>query len=214
MTEEDRADKGMDFIGMVINLTDMIERTSYFNMVNYLCTLRCPDGSAFIDGSLIRSKRNTDSILVPLLLHSYISNRELDLIKHVLPIIHREDVLPVVDNYMSTVTMGRPHVRRVRDLKRNFIVKCVFDDSVTSTNMEMVKTMKAKLGEVFGFQDYPFLFQFMGWEDKPISLSYQVPVSCMQLIEEVLLKKPVELVPLKVVKMVVQVNTATFAYCL
>ena len=133
---------------------------------------------------------------------------------HILPIVHREDVIPVIDKYLSRVPMGRPRIRRVRDLKRNFIIKCVFDDSVTSTNMKMVKTMKAKLREVFNFQDYPFLFQFMGWEEKPISLSYQVPVSCMQLIEEVLVKKPVQLLPLKIVKMVVQVNTASFAYCL
>ena len=214
ISDEDRVDKGLDFIEMVVNLTDMVERTSYFNMVHYLCTLRCPDGSAFIDASLIRSKRNTDSILIPLLLHGYINNRDLDLMIHILPIIHREDFLPVIDDYISRITMGRPRVRRVRDLKRNFIIKCVFDYSVTSANMELVKTTKAKLREVFSFQEYPFLFQFMGWMEKPISLSYQVPVSCMQLIEEVLVKKPVQLIPLKIVKMVVQVNTATFAYCL
>lgn len=207
--EEDQG--GPSFTEVVVNLTDMLDRSSFFMIAHYLCTLRCPDGTTFIDPQLIRYRKTRDSVLIPLLLNSYISNRDLDLLIHILRLMGRMDVIEMLTRYFSKVTMGLPRVRRLKDTKRSFIVRCVLERGFP-VNMQKVVSLKQKLFSVFGLEDYPFIIQYMGWRSRPLSLCYQMPQACMQTVEEIVSTSPPGLKEEKVRRVVVTIGTAMFKY--
>ena len=148
---------------------------------------------------------------MPLLLHSYISNRDLDLLIHIMELMNREDVIKMLKKYLSKVTMGEARVHRLKDTKRNFNVRCVVERGV-GLNMQKVTTVKRKLLTLFRLEDYPFLIQYVGWRSRPLSLCYQMPQACMQTVEESVTGSPISLKEEKIRRVVVSIGTAKFLY--
>ena len=202
---------GPEFNLVLVNLNDMVNRSSFFTLAHYLCTLRCPDGTPFLDPELIHTRKTIDSILLPLLLQSYISSRDLDLLIHVFEIMNREDVIKMLKDHLAKVTMGGPRERRLKDTKRNFNVRCVVEKGV-GLNIQKVVTIKKKLLSLFRLEDYPFIIQYVGWRTRPLSLTYQMPQACMQTVKESITGSPIVLKEEKIRRVVVSIGTAKFLY--
>ena len=178
--------------------------------VNTLC---CPNGTQMINSKLIRYTRSIDGVLLPLILHNYFSHYDVDFLVYLIEQFNKtESLLPHVNIFLETRLLGDPHLRRVRNLRQNFMIRCMFGYNAPAINWKLIKEIKETLREVFDLKDFPYILHFIGWSANPLSLCYQIPLVCMSMLRSVLVEYPTELSSVKIEKIVLEVGSAKFPY--
>ena len=186
---------------------------SSYTVSFYVNTLCCPDASPMIDSNLIRYKTSIDGVLLPLVLHNFFSHYDIDFLIYLLEAFNKKQILmPHIDTFLSKRTLGDPYVRAIRNLRKNFLVRCVFDQTAPGLNWESIKIMKQKLRILFHLENFPYILHFIGWSVNPLSICYQLPLPCMHSVRSALENFPPVLTEAKVIKAIIEIGTTKFPY--
>lgn len=193
----------------MLDITDKLGSDSFAALYHCLKELRCPDGTPLLDPGSLKDRRSPDGLLIPLVYTSLCNCRDVDLLVHLLEALHREDLVPIVHAYIPKVGMGTPVVRIAPDVNRFFVVKVFMNEAIRHINLSIVSVIKHDLCVGFGLGDKPYLMQFIGWTTSPICLSFQLPIPCIQFVEEriatIALSNGIE-------KLSLEINSTTFTY--
>ena len=176
-------------------------------------TLSSPDGTRMIDNKLIRYNQSIDGVLLPLILHNYFSQYDIDFLIYLIQVFKKEDALmPHVKEFLDKRNLGEPYVRKIRNLRQNFMVRCVFNGSAPGVNWECIKGVKQKLRELFDLKDFPYVLHFIGWSVNPLSVCYQLPLVCMGTVRLALEPYPSVLTAAMIDKVVIEVGSTKYPY--
>lgn len=108
--------------------------------------------------------------------------------------------------------MGTPVVRAIHDVNKFFAIKVFLNETIKRINLSTVSMIKHDICIGFGLCDKPYLMQFIGWTSSPICLSFQIPISCIHLVEEGIITLAPTLVTNGIVKLSLEINSTTFTY--
>ena len=177
-------DDSMEYSKILIDITEALGPDSYAQLHHYLSELRCPDGSRLIDIETMRERRTPDGLLIPLVYNNLCCCRDVDMLIHIAHAMNREDLLPMIQEYIPKVTVGTPNSRVIFENKEFFILKGFLNPAIKHVDLSIASVLKHAVCTIFGIQDKPYLMQFVGWEDNPIALQFQFPIACLPMVEE------------------------------
>lgn len=198
-------------------LTEVLDELMYdpspYVIAFFVNTLCSPNGTQMVDSKLIRYPKSIDGILLPLILHNYFSNYDIDFLVHLIDTFNKSQSLqPHLKRYKELRQLGQPYVRKVRNSHQNLMIRCLCSNDHPSINWITVSQVKNKLREVFELTDFPYLMHFIGWSINPISLCYQLPLACLSSIRVIMDNYPTTLVQAKIIKVVIEIGSAKFVY--
>lgn len=177
-------DDSIEFSKILLDITELLGQESFPDLYHYLVQLRCPDGTPIIDVNSLHDRRSPDGLMTPLVYMNLCTSRDVDLLIHLLHGLKREDLLPMIQEYIPKIGMGVPYVRAVYDENRFFAVKAFLNPAIKHVDLGIVSVVKHSLCVSFGLESKPYIIQFIGWKADPISLHFQVPIPCMYLVQE------------------------------
>ena len=177
-------EESLQFSKLLSDITERLGSHSFAELQHYLLQMKCPDGTALVDADSIYARKSTDALLIPLVANNLCNSRDLDILIHVLRGLQREDLLPLISAYVPKVTIGTPYIRPIDDDGKSFVVKVVLNQALKQLDLGIVSAIKHDLCTCFGILQKPYLMQYLGWEQDPIVLHFQVPMACMHMVEE------------------------------
>lgn len=205
----------MTFPNLLLEVTDQFidGHPSTYAVVFHINSLVCPDGSPFIEPGLIRCRSCLDGVFIPLVLHSFMSRLDIDMLVYLIEVFEKTDTLmPHVQAFLSSRKFGDPYVRRIRNVKRNFLIRCIYTGSASGLNFKVALSLKAVLKELFDFEAYPYLLQYVGWSASPLSLCYMAPFPCMYRVRDTLKPFPSKLRKANVRRVIIEIGSAIFPF--
>lgn len=172
------------FSKVILEVSEALGVQSYAELYHFVTSIRCPDGSRLVDLDSFRERRTADGIFLPLMYTNICSSRDVDFLVHLLESLHRDDLLPLVREFIPKTSVGSsvPHV--VFNPNKHFVFKVVLNPAIKHIDLGMVSALKHAVCVGMGIEDQPYLIQFLGWTDKPITLHFQVPMGCMFLVQD------------------------------
>lgn len=205
-------EESLQFSKLLSDITEKLGAHSFAELQHYLLQMRCPDGTPLVDAESIYSRKSTDALLIPLVANNLCNSRDLDILIHVLRGLQREDLLPLISAYVPRVTIGTPYVRPIDDECKTFIVKVVLNQALKQLDLGIVSAIKHDLCSCLGISQKPYLMQYLGWEQDPIVLHFQIPIPCMHMVEEGLEHHFSELHGNGIDHVELEINNTTFCY--
>ncbi len=179
----------------------------------HIHTLCSPNGTRMIHDKLVRYSRSIDGVLLPLILHNYFSHYDIDFLVYIIKLFNKtKSLLPHVKKFLDKRSLGDPHLRSIRNLRQNFMVRCVFSYGAPRIDWKFINEIKQKLRDIFDLQDFPYTLHFIGWSVNPVTLCYQLPLACMNMIQSVLVEYPPDLSKYRIEKIILEVGSAKFPY--
>lgn len=109
--------------------------------------------------------------------------RDLDILIYILNGLKRPDLLRLVSAYVPKVTVGRPFVGAHDNGEEKCIIQIVLHEALKQADLGIISAIKHDLCICFHMQERPFLMQYIGWQTLPVTVYFQTPTSCMQLVE-------------------------------
>lgn len=149
---------------------------------------------------------------MPLILHSYISDVDIDFLLYVLELLGVSNhLMPAINSYYQQRKLDQPTCRKIRDVRLSCLVCCSLQQN-TSVTFKIITAMKDKLKQLFGLENFPYIMQFMGWMNEPLSCYFQLPQACMDNVHKSLEKYPTDLLTINIVSIRLEVGSAIFNY--
>ena len=206
---------GSHYIAFTSLLTEVLDLfndgSSSYTLLYIISTLCCPNGSPFIDPDLFQSKSTVDGILMPLILHNYISDIDIDFLIHLIELMGALDHLkPVITNYFQHRTLQQPVYKKLHNVRKSFLVRCLLQQN-SEVSFKTVTQLKRTLTALFGFESFPYIMQFMGWSNDPYYY-FQLPQSCMDDVRKSLENFPADLLNINIINVTLEVGSAHFCY--
>lgn len=194
-------------------LDEFMSDPSPYLVAFYVTTLCSPNMTQMLDPKLIWYPKSIDGVILPLVLHNYISNYDIDFLLHLINVFDKEEtLLPHVKHFTEQRQLGQPSVRKIRNNKQNFMIRCICNADHPSINWKTIKEVKNTLKQVLDFTKFPYLLHFIGWSVDPLSLCFQLPLACMAMVRVSLYKYPDALVEAKIIKVYLEVGSAKFVF--
>ena len=157
----------------------------------------------------LRDRRSPDGLVTPLVYMNLCTSRDVDLLIHLLHGLKREDLLPMIQEYIPKVGMGSPYVRAVYDENKFFAVKALLKPAIKHVDLGIVSVVKHSLCVSFGLGSKPYMIQFIGWKADPISLHFQIPIPCMYLVQEGIAASTCNFTSCGIEKLELEINNAS-----
>lgn len=196
-----------------MDVTEKLGPDAYVEMYQSLEEFKSPDGTRVLDDDSLQDRRSNDGLVIPLIYHSILNSRDVDFLIYMLRAVHRDDMLPMVQQYLLRINMGKPSTRQLHDPSRFICIRVILLDSVTEVDISFVSVLKKDLCVASGLLEMPYIIQFLWWKKYPICLFFQAPISCSNLIKYGLSKNLQAIQQTEVCKIVVEVHSVVFTYC-
>lgn len=196
-----------------MDVTEKLGPDAYVEMYQSLEEFKSPDGTRVLDDDSLQDRRSNDGLVIPLIYHSILNSRDVDFLIYMLRAVHRDDMLPMVQQYLLRINMGKPSTRQLHDPSRFICIRVILLDSVTEVDISFVSVLKKDLCVASGLLEMPYIIQFLWWKKYPICLFFQAPISCSNLIKDGLSKNLQAIQQTEVCKIVVEVHSVVFMYC-
>lgn len=196
-----------------MDVTEKLGPDAYVEMYQSLEEFKSPDGTRVLDDDSLQDRRSNDGLVIPLIYHSILNSRDVDFLIYMLRAVHRDDMLPMVQQYLLRINMGKPSTRQLHDPSRFICIRVILLDSVTEVDISFVSVLKKDLCVASGLLEMPYIIQFLWWKKYPICLFFQAPISCSNLIKDGLSKNLQAIQQTEVCKIVVEVHSVVFTYC-
>ena len=197
-----------------MDVTEKLGPDAYVEMYQSLEEFKSPDGTRVLDDDSLDDRRSNDGLVIPLIYHSILNSRDVDFLIYMLRALHRDDMLPMVQQYLLKINMGKPAIRQLHDPSRFLCIRAVLLDSVTEVDIKFVSVLKKELCVASGLLEMPYLIQFLWWKRYPICLYFQAPVACAGLIKDGLTKQSQTFPQTNVSKIEVEVHSVVFLFTL
>lgn len=183
-----------EFSKLLLEITDKVGPDCFPEFYHCLKELSCPDGTQFIDDSYLKERFSPEGMIIPLLYNNLLISQDLDLLVTLLRGLGREDLLPLLREYSTKLTVGFPVFRPIHDTTSFFSLVVELHPSVTELDLEGASYIKQELCRLLGVGAAPYLLQFLGWKKDPIVAQFQVHLSLVDRVREVVydLSKPLE----------------------
>ena len=152
----------------------------FLELQHFLLNLRCPDGSLFLNSEHLYEHKSIDGLIIPLVHENLFTVRDVDILIYVLHGLKRPDLLQLISAYIPKVTVGQPFVGACDE---KCIIQIVLHEALKQADLGIISAIKRDLCICFNIQERPFLMQYIGWKKLPVTVYFQIPTSCMQLIE-------------------------------
>lgn len=175
--------ESMAFSKLLSSITEKLGPSSVPELQHFLLNIKCPNGSSLLNSESLYDCKTIDSLLIPLVTANFCAPRDLDILIHILNGLKRQDLLPLISAYVPKITVGKPFVRSSGKSDEIFIVRVIMNEALKQIDLGIVSAIKHDLCTCFGIQQRPYLMQYVGWQNSPIILHFQLPVACMQLVE-------------------------------
>ena len=201
----------LEFSKFVMRITERLGSDTYPELHHCMEHFRTPDGTRVCDPEEFNEYKSIDGILIPLIYTNTCSCRDLDLLKYILNVLGREDQHPRMQEYLPKVDMGNEGPHKISE-PLYFIGVHVTLGTSEPVDIPRVSAIKRLLCECFQIDESPHLVQFIGWEGDPVTLTFQAPVGCTNLVKEGILMHPELLKGHGIVRAVVEVNSAKFTF--
>ena len=206
-------EESLEFSKLLSEITDKLGSHCVPELQHFLLNLKCPDGSPLISTESLYNCRTIDGLLIPLVAGNFCTPRDLDILIHILHGLKRQELLPMISAYVPKITVGKPFVRSVNNGNEMFVVRVVLNKALKQVDLGIVSAIKHDLCSCFCMKQKPFLMQYLGWKCSPIVLHFQVPISCMQKVEEGLKNFITQLDGNGIECIELDINCTTFSYC-
>jgi hypothetical protein len=200
-------------------LTDVLDQfndgSSCYTLYFAMGTLACPDGTPFICKELIQSRSTPDSILMPLILHNYITELDIDFLIHLLKLTDRYNaLLPSINNYYNNCTglTSQPVMKYLRNVRTSSRICCYVKSTIKKMEFKDVWSLKETLKKCFQLEAYPYIIQFLGWSEDPYKLCFQIPLPCILRVQLMLKPYPHDLINANITRVILEVGSAIFTY--
>lgn len=167
-----------------MDITEKLGPDAYVEMYRSLEEFKSPDGTRVLDDDSLQDRRSNDGLVIPLIYHSILNSRDVDFLIYMLQAIHRDDMLPMVQQYLLKISMGKPAIRHLHDPSRFLCIRATLLDSVKEVDISFVSVLKKELCVASRLLDTPYMIQFLWWQKYPICLYFQAPVACSSLIRD------------------------------
>lgn len=201
----------LEFSRFILKYTERIGSDSYTELYHCMEQFRSPDGSQIFDEEELSDHRSIDSMLIPIVYSNMCNCRDVDVVVYVLKALGRDDILPVIQEYIPRVDMGAEVPHPVHEPAQFFAVHFALGTS-EPVDIPRIAAIKHSLCACFGFEESPHLIQFLGWEGEPMILSFQAPMACTLLVIEGIMKHPDEIKRHGIVHANVDINGVKFPY--
>lgn len=175
-------DNNVEFSKFLMDITEELGPDSYVEVYQCLEEFKSPEGTRVLDDDSLDDRRSTDGLVIPLIYHSILNSRDIDFLLYLLQAVHRDDLIPSVQEYILRIDMGSPKVRNLHDPNRFTYIRIVLVDSVQEVDIPFVSVLKNKLCMASEFLETPYLIQFLWWKQDPVRLYFQAPISCTGVI--------------------------------
>ena len=195
-----------------MDVTESLGPDAYVEMYQSLEEFKSPDGTRVLDDESLQDRRSNDGLVIPLIYHSILNSRDVDFLIYMLRSMHRDDMLPMVQQYVPKINMGKPSVRPLHDPSRFMCIRIVLLESVTEVDIAFVSVVKKELCLASGLLDIPYIIQFLWWKDNPVSLHFQAPIACSSLIREGISKFSLTFYKHNIDKIEVEIQSVVFSY--
>lgn len=177
-------DGSLEFSKLIMEMTDLIGPEFFAEFYYYLMELRCADGTKYIDESYFKDHISPDGIFIALMYNNLIVSKDLDVLTTVVQDLDRDDMLRLIEDYNSKLTVGRPFLQAVQDPEHFFALHLELDSDVTDLDIEGVDLVKDNICKVLGVTELKYLLQFFGWKKDPVVLRFQVHISLVDRVVE------------------------------
>ena len=171
------------FRKLLATITEKLGFTCVPELQHFLLNIKCPNGSPLFNTENLYHHKNVDSLLMPLLMDNYLTPRDLDILIHILHGLKRQDLLSLITAYVPKITVGKPCVRSSGNCDNKLIVQVSLNEALKGVDLGIISALKHDLCNCFSMQQQPYLMQYVGWWSSPTTLHFQVPLSCMELVE-------------------------------
>ena len=172
------------FTKLLANITEKLGPSSVPELQHFLLNLRCPNGTPLLNAESLSGHKTVDGLLMQLVDAKLCTPRDLDILIHILNGLKRHDLLPLISAYVPKITVGKPFVSSMGNCDQMFIVRVVLNEALKQIDLGIVSAIKHDLCSCFRMHQRPFLMQYIGWQNSPLILYFQVPNACMYLVEE------------------------------
>ncbi len=174
----------IEFSKLMLKIYERLGPLSYPELYHFISSVRCPDGSQLVNPEAFQERRTPEGVMLSLIFSSICSALDVDFLIYLLQSLHRHDLLELVRDFVAQVSVGRPEMRDVYNPSKHFLLKMVLNPAIKHIDIGMVSALKHAVCVRMGIEDRPYLIQYMGWTDKPITVYIQVPVGCMFLVQD------------------------------
>lgn len=195
-----------------MDVTEKLGPDAYVEMYQSLEEFKSPDGTRVLDDDSLQDRRSNDGLVIPLIYHSILNSRDVDFLIYMLRAMHRDDMLPMVQEYLPKVNMGKPSVRPLHDPSRFMSIRVVLLESVSEVDIAFVSVLKNELCAASGLLDIPYIIQFLWWKNQPIRLYFQAPIGCSSLIRGGMSKFLHVFEKYNIFKVEVEVHSVVFSF--
>lgn len=174
-----------DFTKLLLEITDKLGPNSFPEFSFFLKGMYCPDGTRLVDDSYLTGQHSPEGLLIILLHNNLLSSQDLDLLITLVRGLGRGDLLPLLHDYSSKLTVSYPAFKAIQDTDRFFSLLVGLQPRVTELDLEGVCYIKQEMCELLGVEEAPYLLQFLGWKRQPdIVVQFQLHVSLAGRVRE------------------------------
>lgn len=180
--EDDEA----EFSKLLLEVIDQLGPDCFPEFNLFLRSMYCTDGSRFIDQSYIKDQRSPEGLLIPLLYNNLLVSQDLDVLITLLRGLGREDLLPLLHNYSSKLTISYPFLKPIQDTEHFFSLLVCLQQRVTELDLEGVCYIKQEVCDLLSVAKAPYLLQFLGWKrNTNIIVQFQAHICLADRVKEV-----------------------------
>lgn len=205
-------DNNVQFSKFLMDVTEKLGPDAYVEVYQSLEEFKSPDGTRVLDDDSLQDRRSNDGLVIPLIYHSILNSRDVDFLIYMLQAVHRDDMLPLVQQYILRINMGKPAIRNLHDPNRFLCIRIVLLDSAKEVDIQFVSVLKNKLCTASGLLETPYLIQFLWWKQDPICLYFQAPIACSNIIRNGISEHSQLFQHNNVHKIEVEVHSVAFVY--
>ena len=205
-------DNNVQFSKFLMDVTEKLGPDAYVELYQSLEEFKSPDGTRVLDDDSLQDRRSNDGLVIPLIYHSILNSRDVDFLIYMLQAVHRDDMLPSVQQYLLRINMGKPAIRNLHDPSRFMCIRIILLDSVDEVDISFVSVLKNELCTASGLLEAPYIVQFLWWKKPPICLYFQAPISCSSIIREGISKHSQTFQQNNVCKIEVEIHSVVFVY--
>ncbi len=178
-------DDDSEFSKLLLQLTDQLGTDYFPEFYHFLKELCCPDGSWYLDRSYLKDQRSPEGVLIPLLQNNLLVAQDMDLLIAIVRGLGRDDLMPLLRDYSTKISMQYPVLKPVQDTQHFFSLLVELHPSVAELDLEGVCYIKQDICRMIGVEEAPYLLQFLGWRKDPIVVQFQVHMSLVDRIQVV-----------------------------
>ena len=173
---------GVAFKKLLSTIAEKLGSSNVPELQLFLFNLKCPDGSPFIRSKHLYRHSSVNDIFMSLVAANLCTPWDLDVLIHILCGLKRHDLLSFISSYIPHVTVGKP-VGELVSTDENVLLKIELHSALKTVDLGIISAIKHEICTCCLIPNQPHLMQYVGWKSIPVTLFFQVPNSCMLLVE-------------------------------